>query len=251
MAWKNILSWLAFLLILVAIIVFSDNLYNNQRCKNVEISIDANGDGKFITKTEIINLLNENGNRPILGSKFNLLNFAQIEKKVLANRLIKSCQISRTLGGDLLVNIVQKNPIARIVSMAANTDSFNGYYLDEAGGIFPLSKNFTKRVVLVSGPYLKGKKNLKSVADKNIIEFVQQINTNPFWNANITQIIIEQDQNTIFYPLIGDFLVEYGKPQKADFEVKMKKLKLFYSKIELEKQEKYKKVSLKFANQIV
>lgn len=248
---KNIVSWLAFLLILIAIIVFSDNLYKNQRCKNVAISIETNTDGKFITKTEIINLLNEKGKSPILGTKFNKLNFAQIEQKVMANKLIMSCQISRTLGGDLLVKIVQKNPIARVISTNTSSESFNGYYLDENGGLFPLSQNYTKRVMLISGEYLKGKRNLKSNKDKGIIDFIKQVNKSPFWSANITQIVLENDQNTIIYPLIGDYSVEYGIPKLEDFDEKMNKLKLFYKKIEPQKQANYKMVSLKFSDQIV
>ncbi len=248
---KNIVSWLIFLLILVAIIVFSDNLYKNQRCKNVSITIETNGDGKFISKTEIINLLNEKGNNPILGTKFNKLNFANIERKVLANKLIMSCQVSRTLGGELLVKIVQKNPIARIISSNNSSESFNGYYLDEVGGLFPLSKNYTKRVILISGEYLQGKKNLKATKDKGIIEFIKQINESPFWTANITHIVLEKDQNAIIYPLIGDYTIEYGIPKKEEFEIKMNKLKLFYKNIEPQKQDSYKMVSLRFSNQIV
>lgn len=250
-AWKNILGWVAFLLILITLIFFAENIYRSQRCKKVDIQFATKAEGYFITKQDINNLLTDNGNKPVTGTKFNLLNFASLERNILKNKLVKSCQISRTLGGNLAVNISQKNPIARITALSGSSETFNGLYLDSEGGLFPLSNNYTKRVVLLSGKYLIGKRSLRSKKDKDIIEFINQINENPFWNANITQIIIDEDQNLSFLPLIGDFLIEYGVPKKDDFDLKMNKLKIFYKQIEPENRDKYKMISIKYANQVV
>lgn len=250
-AWKNILSWLAFLLLLVVLIFFAEDIYKNQRCKKVDIQFETKEKGYFITKENINDLLTENGNKPVTGTKFILLNFDKLESNILKNKLVKNCQISRTLGSNLVVNISQKIPIARITALSGSSDTFSGLYLGQDGGLFPLSNNYTQRVVLLSGKYLIGKRNLKAKEDKNIIEFVSQIIDNPFWNANITQIIIDEDQNINFLTLIGDYLVEYGIPQKEAFERKMKKLKVFYKQIEPENREKYKMISIKYANQVV
>ncbi|MES2796731.1 MAG: hypothetical protein V4683_12240 [Bacteroidota bacterium] len=232
-------------------IFFAENIYKNQRCKKAEIVIETKLEGHFITKDDINNLLTENGNKPIIGTKFNFLNFAKLERNILKNRLVKSCQISRTLGGNLLIKVTQKNPIARIVSLAGSSEKFEGFYLDDEGGLFPLSPNFTKRVVLVSGKYLVGKRNLKLNKDKNIIDFIAKINADSFWNANITHIIIDEDQNINFLPLVGDFLFEYGIPMEDDFESKMRKIKVFYSQISAEDKERYQMISVKYQNQIV
>jgi cell division protein FtsQ len=249
--WKNTLSWIAFLLFLGVLIVFVENIYESQRCKKLDIQLDTNTEGNFVTKDNINNLLTENGNKPILGSKFNKLNLELLEKNILKNKRVKSCQISRTLGGVLSVKVQQKNPIARIVSLNGTIDKFEGLYLDSEGGVFPLSNHFTKRVVLLSGKYLIGKKNLKSKKDKNIVEFIQKIDSDAFWKANITHLIIDSDQNISFLPLIGDFTIEYGIPLEEEFEPKMNKIKIFYNQIDSENNGKYKLVSVKYKNQIV
>jgi cell division protein FtsQ len=249
--WKNTLSWLVFLLFLVFLIFFVENIYENQRCKKVDIQLETNIEGNFVTKDNINNLLTENGNKPILSSKFNILNFESLEKKILKNKRIKACQISRTLGGVLSVKVQQKNPIARIVSLNGTKDKFEGLYLDSEGGVFPLSNHFTKRVVLLSGKYLIGKKNLKSKKNKNIVEFIQKIDADAFWKANITHLIIDSDQNITFLPLIGDFTIEYGIPNGVESEAKMNKIKIFYKQIDAENNGKYKMVSVKYKNQIV
>lgn len=251
MAWKNTISWVIFLLFLFGLIFFIENIYTNQRCKNVEIQLDTKEEGYFLTKSEIINLLTENGNKPILGTKFTFLNLSSLEKNILKNRLVKSCQISKTIGNSLIVKVQQKNPIARIVPLNKSSETFEGLYLDEEGGLFPLSRNFTKRVVLLSGKYLVGKHNLRSKKDKNLVQFIKKIDTDPFWKANITHILIDTDQNISFLPLVGNFTFEYGIPLEEDFEPKMKKIKIFYKEINTFNAEKYQLVSVKYRNQIV
>ena len=249
--WKNTFGWVTFLLFIIFLIFFGNDVYKNQRCKKLNIKLERQNEGDFVTKENVLNLLTENGNKPILGSKFNLLNFRNLEKQVLHNKLIESCQISRTLGGELVVKIEQRNPIARLVTTNENFGQFKGLYLDEKGNLFPLSNNFTKRVVLVSGNYLIGKRHFKSKKDKNILLFLKKIEEEQFWKANITHLIIDSDQNISFLPLIGNFTFEYGIPQEEEFDQKMKKIKIFYQEIEPENSEKYKKVSVKYKNQIV
>jgi cell division protein FtsQ len=249
--WKNTLSWIGFILFIIVLIIFADNIYKNQRCKKITIDFATKAEGYFITKETITKLITENGDKPIIGSKFSQLTFANLEKKILKNRLVKNCQISRTLGGNLQVKVSQKNPIARIVATDGLNEQFRGYYLDDEGGLFPLSESYTKRVVLVSGKYLIGKNNLRSKKDRNLIEFIKKVNEDQFWNANITHLIIEEDQNINFLPLIGNFTFEYGIPKEEDFDIKMRKIKVFYKQIEPENIEKYKLVSVRYSNQIV
>jgi cell division protein FtsQ len=250
-SWKNTLSWISFVLFVIVLIIFANNIYNNQRCKKVVIDFDKKAEGYFITKETINNLITDNGNKPIIGTKFNQLNFSSLEKKILKNRIVKYCQISRTLGGNLQIKVAQKNPIARIVAMAGLDDRFKGYYLDDNGGLFPLSDSYTKRVVLLSGKYLVGKNNLRAAKDKNLLAFIIKVNDDEFWNANIAHIIIEEDQNINFLPLIGDYTFEYGIPKEEDFENKMRKIKVFYKQIDHENMSRYKTVSVRYSNQIV
>jgi cell division protein FtsQ len=250
-SWKNNLSWALFIVFIIVLIFFADNIYKNQRCKKVTIEFDTKAEGYLITTQTINNLLTENGNKPISGTKFSKINFANLEQKILKNKLIKNCQISRSLGSNLLVKVSQKNPIARIVAFTGQSDTFFGYYLDEKGGLFPLSQSYTKRVVLISGKYLVGKNNLRSKKDKNIIDFISTINSDPFWQANITHIIIDEDQNINLIPLVGDYTIEYGIPDVEEFEIKMKKIKIFYQQIDANYIGKYKSVSVRYSNQIV
>ena len=137
------------------------------------------------------------------------------------------------------------------MATVGHNDQFKGYYLDDAGGLFPLSESYTKRVLLISGKYLVGKNNLRSKKDKNLISFIKKINEDEFWSANITHLTIEEDQNINFLPLIGDFTIEYGIPKEEDFDIKMKKINVFYKQIEQDNIGKYKTVSVRYSNQIV
>ncbi len=251
LGFKNSIGWLMFIITLVILILFAENIYNNQRCKKLDIQLERDIIGHFLDKAEIEKLVTNNGNNPILGTKFNLLNLRMLERSVLINKLVKSCQIKRTLGGNLVIKVTQQNPIARIISQSASSDRFAGLYLGESGQFLPLSGHFTKKVMLVSGAYFVGKSNLKAEKDKNLIEFISKINQDPFWNANMTHLIVDEDQNMSFLPLVGDYTFEYGMPKAEDFETKLNKIKIFYKKIDPQNIDKYKMISVKFQNQIV
>ena len=247
----NKLGWLFFGAIAILLVAFAENIYQNQRCKRVDIQLEKDLEGHFINEKVVERLLVDNGDNPILGTKFNLLNLRKLEKKVLKNKLIKSCQISRSLGGSLVVRIVKENPIARIISLSGSDSKFEGLYFDSDGKLFPLSREFTKRVMLVSGSYFVGKKSLKSDKDINLIAFITKVNEDPFWKANVTHLIIDSDQNIVFLPLIGDFSVEYGMPKEEELETKLNKIKIFYQRIAPYNMNKYKSISVKYQNQIV
>jgi cell division protein FtsQ len=245
------IGWIIFGIIAVLVIFFAENIYQNQRCKSVDIQLEKDFEGHLVNKYSIEKLITNNGNNPLLGTKFNLLNLRNLERAVLKNKLIKSCQISRTLGGTLSVKVFEENPIARIISLSGSQSKFSGLYFDDVGRLFPLSNEYTKRVMLVSGTYFVGKKSLKTESDKNILDFITKINDDAYWKANVTHLIIDEDQNIIFLPLIGDFNIEYGIPKADEMEAKLRKLQIFYQKIAPENMEKYKLISVKYQNQIV
>ncbi len=232
-------------------IVFSKSYKQNQRCGAIEIRLTSNNEGYLVTKSSLEDLLTNKGRSPIIGKKFNLLNLQELEQKVLKNRLVKNCQISKTVGSTLLVQVEEEEPIARIVPMSQNGSHFEGYYVNDEGKLFPLSDLYTKKVCLLSGAYFVGKKSLKSKADRELVGFLKTLYKDKFWRSNISQIVVDADKNIVMHPTIGNFKIEIGKARTEENENKLQKIKIFYKHIAPQVGDRYSQISVKYEGQIV
>ncbi len=232
----------------VVLIVYSvDVFYKNQVCKGVRITNEMQNENYLVHASWIKKLLKVDD---LTGRKLSEIDFKKIENKVLGIKLIKKCQIYRDLGGKIQVDIQEQQPIARVISNYGGNPAETDNYIIEEGEFIGVSKKYTARVLLLSGVYFNDKVGLKDNSSRPILELIKTINADQFWKAQIAQLIVENDGGITFIPTTGDHKIEFGLAM--DIEVKLKKLKLFYTHIlKNNGWDKYKKVSLKYQNQIV
>jgi cell division protein FtsQ len=85
---------------------------------------------------------------------------------------------------------------------------------------------------------------------RQILDLINEIRANQFWNAQIAQLDIDNKTRVTLYPQVGDERIEFGKPD--DLEIKFKKLMIFYKEI-LPRTgwNKYNRVNLEYEGQIV
>jgi cell division protein FtsQ len=117
----------------------------------------------------------------------------------------------------------------------------------------PLSPKFTARVVVVDGAFA-GKINnwyLQKTDDgKQLMEFLQYIDQNEFWKAQIAQIDINSAGELQLFPQVGSEVIDFGKA--VDYDKKLRKLMAFYKEIvPVKGWNKYQKVTLKYKDQII
>jgi|GEM_PF-180197 len=226
----------------------------NKRCQGIVIQLDEQAEYPFFTEDDIKNLVNNNNTDQIEDILFEKINLQTIETRVLKNRLIKKCQAYRDLFGHLVVIIEQQKPIGRLVGYSGENQlltASQGGYLTETGELVPLSSRFAARVILVSGDFFKNpKKNLHSENGQRLVELLKIIQKDPLWKAQLTELTVLADGEITIQPLVGQYQIEFGLPDNID--KKLKKLSIFYNTIlPLKNWERYKRVSVKFKNQIV
>nr|MCU0470595.1 hypothetical protein [Arcicella sp.] len=197
------------------------------------------------TPQEIYSLIAPNILESPEGKPFERINFKKIENKLRVNRLVKNCQVHRDLGGELTVDIEEHTPIARVVNNGKSDD-----YITEKGDFIGTSPNYTVRVLLLSGTYFDAVENLKGSKSKPILDLINAIQEDSFWKAQISQLVIEKDGGITIIPEVGNHQIEFG--MGIDIEEKFKKMKILYKQILPSKGwDTYKKVSVKYKNQIV
>jgi cell division protein FtsQ len=174
------------------------------------------------------------------------IDLIDIERKILRNNLIESCQVHAGMGVTLFIDVKLQEPIARFADGTGL-----GYYVNKAGDVFQLSNQYTSRVLMLTGSYFKGKKNLRDQFYENdVLQFINRVNDEAFWKAQITQINVDSVRNIKIVPLIGNHTVEFGRP--INTEDKLVKLKYFYQQILPSNQyNNFKKVSVQYKGQIV
>jgi cell division protein FtsQ len=246
---KPILYTLLGLGIVAGMFYLNNKSTQKQRCKDIQIEIVSNKEGRFVTKRAIEKLLTDSGKSPVKDVAFVALSLENLEQKVLANRLVEQCQISVAHNGSLLVKVIEKVPVARIIAQEGSSANFKGFYVDKTGGFFPLSSEFSDRTMLLSGAYLIGKRNLKK--DKDLLELLNKINDDAYLKSMFSHCMVDQHQNLSFITNLGGFVVEFGQPEPSKFNARLAKLNLFLEQIDNAKLNKYTNISVKYSGQIV
>jgi cell division protein FtsQ len=230
---------------------FAEIRQNNQYCKKAEIIIENQVNNHFIDDNDIVTEVLLGNNNLGLFKKIDSISLKTIEEKLLKNAYIGKAEASRRLDGNLSIKVVLKRPQLRVVRPA-----LPDFYLTEKGERLPLSDKFTARVLTIDGDGCNqlglnwhGEKLGNDTAEQALTILVK-LTQDPDWNAMFTHAHINERLEITLYPLLGANEIEFGNP--TDAEEKMKYLHWYYKKIIPHRGlDAYRKVSLKFKNQII
>ncbi len=212
---------------------FSLKRFNNARMENVSINMSQTKTPVyFVDEKDIKNLVNQfNPTRKIGDVKI-----PELEKKINEIPFVDSANVYMNLNGNLNVDIKQRVPVFRL--------SKNGkdFYVDEKGVEFPISRNFSYPCMLVMG-------DVDASEYQELGQLVEKIDKDDFSKKYFIGITKEKGN----YNLLtsdGNYKVELGDLDNIDFKVKG--FKTFVEKyLVFQNPEKYKKISVKYNNQIV
>jgi cell division protein FtsQ len=237
---KKIFVFLFLILISVYLVIAVTVLNGKpvgQTCSGMELVINDSIDYGFISKREVLRLLNSKKLSPI-GKNIGDINIRQLEDELKQHPLIGNAECYHTPGNRIGIEITQRIPILRV--MAANGEH---YYIDEKGKTMPIP-NSAANVAIVTG-YVD-----KAFATKELYEFGMFLQEHPLWKAQIQQINVTPAKELELVPQVGDHIIFLGKPN--NYDNKFERLKTFYKKgLNEIGWNKYSRISLEFENQII
>lgn len=230
-----------FLILITVYLVVAVTVLNGKPsetvCSGMELVIRDSIDYGFITKREVLRLLNAKKLSPI-GQKMGDINTRQLEDELRQHPLIGNAECYRTSGPRIGIEITQRIPILRV--MAANGEN---YYIDDQAHTMPVPGS-AANVAIVTGSVDK------AFATKELYEFGMFLQRNPLWKAQIQQINVTAAKELELVPQVGDHILFLGKP--GNYENKFERLKTFYKKgLNEIGWNKYSRISLEFDNQII
>lgn len=242
------LKFVAVLVVVFGLIAFTERMKGEITVRDIQIKIENIHKNHFLEAQDIIDLMQVDQEN-LLGASLSKLNFKTIENRIKINPYISDAELYSDLKGNLTVKVMLRRPIARMV----RNDGPDGY-IAEDGTIMPVSENFTSRVVLISGPFvrqlLRQQNMYQTPEGGQLMTMLKLIVDDEFWNAQITELEVDSRLKIAFFPQVGDERIEFGKPENLD--VKFRKLKIFYKEI-LPRVgwNKYNRVNLEYDGQIV
>lgn len=230
--WR-ILKILVTVIIFGLLLRFSLKRFNEAPVKEVAVKmISAENPVYFLDEGDIkgmVKNLNPNG-------KIGDLNIPKMEREINRLDAVDSANVYLNLNGVLNLNITQKTPVFRL------NNGKKDCYIDEKGNEFQTSKKYSHSCMLVTG-------KIDAEDYPKIIQWIKTIEKDAFTKDYFIGI---EKGKTDYYLLTSDghFKVEIGNLENPDF--KLKGFKTFAKKyLVFQDQNKYKKVSLKYNNQIV
>ncbi|MEI7507966.1 MAG: cell division protein FtsQ [Flavobacterium sp.] len=232
--WNTVRLVLMFALV---IFLFSFTSIRNSQRKLKRSEVIFVGQNNDFVKQETVNkLLIENKSDVRSIAKENL-NLNKLENSINQHPMIEKSDVFVTVDGVLKVLVKQKTPIARVF------DELGSFYIDYEGNTMPLSEINTARVPLVSGEITN--KNRKELS-----KILKIIYDDEFLKKNIIGVQILTGDEVMMTNRNFDYQIDFGK--MINVEKKFKDYKAFFQKAILDSTlYKYKKISLRFTQQVV
>ncbi len=233
-----------------SLIAFTEIRHGQKRVGAVVVRLNQVNGHQFLTKRDVSGYLTNEGADPVIGKAYTEMDLRRLETRLRRHGLVQNCQVSRDLSGNLLVTIEQPRPVARLVAPGEGARNVSGQYISEKGRFFPISMNYTARVPILTGGYFAVNRSLASARNQPLLTLLNQIQDDPFWRAQITELSVDEQGEVTMWPQLGNHRIEFGPP--TDLEAKFKKLKLFYTDVLPAKGwDRYSRVSVQYRNQIV
>jgi len=207
---------------------------NAQRpCRDLAVQFIVNPQ-PFIALDSVNKLLIQS-KEPLASIPKETLALKEMEARLSQHPMVDRAEVFITIEGEIGAKIQTKKPIGRVLGNP-------GFYIDKQGQPMPLSNRYTARVPIISGEVLLHLEALKTV--------LLTIGEDSFLRPMITEIAV--DENANFQLSLKQEKYKLLLGPAIDVVEKLTNFKAFYQNMrQNSEQEQFKKVDLRFNNQVV
>lgn len=220
-------------LALFSLLGFVGHRQSATKCWRIEAKVKDAGGKYYVDSSSVVQALLE-ANPAIIGTAVASLDLNSLHQKLLADPAIQEAHVVATVDGRLVVNVKQREPIARVI-----TTSGKQFYIDKDGFTMPLSEHYTARVPVFTGHL---DENLQSKSIKELVNdstwsyntrldeiyvFTRAIAGHEFWSAMVEHVHFGADGKMSIIPRVGNHRLVIGSVDQL--EQKLKKLMTFYA----------------------
>ena len=218
-----------------------------KHCKSIEISIHGVSNNFFVDKKDILNAITVSEKTNPVGKSIGAFNLRKLETELEKNVWIKSAELFFDNNEILRVNVLEREPIARVFTTTGTT-----FYVDDELAMLPLSEKFSARLPVFTN--FPSDKKVLAKADSSLLMDIKTISLaiqkDSFCMAMIEQVDITAQRFFEMIPKLGNQLIVFG--DGTDVEAKLGKMKMFYKEIMVKAGwDNYSVINLQYKNQVV
>ncbi len=250
---------MALVLLFFVTVGFTDSRMRELPCAGLETTVLDTSGHDFIDAQGIGQLVLDKYGE-VVGKPLSAINMALLEKIMLNNPFIESARVFSTIDGKLHIEVVQRDPIVRVINFRDES-----FYMDGNGVYMPVSENYTARVPVANGFIFnrEAEGNVRAYSDEElndttvavsrayqVFQVAEYIRQHEFWNSQIEQIYMNLNGDMELIPRVGEHKIVFG--DSRDLKIKFEKLYLFYQEgLNNTGWNKYTTINLKYQNQVV
>jgi len=252
----TLVFWLIMVAAVTTLFIFANKKQEKQVCKEFKIEIDYEGAPELVSKTTLRQEITQNKLK-IKGNETGKLEIEKIHSILNSNPFVKKATLTVGVNGIVKAAVVQRKPLVRVADLQGRQ-----FYIDEEGFLMPLSHEFSARTVIASGNIRPVNKISNVVSKdkpqyqnlrpdlKSIYLIAMALKKDPFYEALIEQLYLDENQEFQLYPKIGHQSIIIG--DTTGIAEKLRNLKIFYTEgMKQRGWDAYHTINLKFRNQIV
>jgi len=226
-------------------ILSAARIEDNKRLTGINVQIVNGNRYHFLNNEDVKNMLIDDRHIDINHVPVGKLDIHAMENIIAANPWVGEAQVYVDNNRLMHVSVTQRVPVARIFE-----NDGNSYYIDTTLSALPLSDKYVYYTTVVTNvPEMKNDSLSKSLKAQ-VLKLVRFVEADTFWNAQVSQIIMDSDYSFEIVPVLGNQKILLG--DTARLAEKFDNLFLFYRNI-LNRVgwDKYETLDLRFKDQVV
>jgi cell division protein FtsQ len=226
-------------------IVSASRIEDKKMLKKVAIHIKNSKKYHFIEQNEVYEKAITNLHVDVMNTPIGRLDLQSMEQVLKTDPWIADAQVYIDNDGVLNLFVTQRVPVARLFSKDAGS-----FYMDSSLSIMPLSSNYIFYTTVVTNvPQLRND-SISSSLKKQILCLVKMLQSDTFWNTQVSQIVIDSVGTFELVPVLGNQKIILGDTSRM--KEKLDNLFTFYKNV-LNRigWDKYETLDLRYRNQVV
>ncbi len=205
-------------------------------CTDISITIEDAKERAYVTPNELRTFLDAECGSPI-GDTVNNALLASIEEHMKQHPLVRTAEAWCTPQGVIHLAVTQRQPMLHVMG----TDN---YYVDADRQKMPVRSSIAAYVPVVTG------RVTPRLATGELFDFVEWMEDDPYWRAQIEQIHVVSPQRIELIPRVGSGVIVLGTLD--NYPAKLRKLKKLYQDgFSNFGWDDYAEVDLRFRGQVV
>jgi len=205
----------------IVAVLSASKIEDTKKLAGIDVQISNEKTCHFLDKNELLKTLTD---KQLEGLPIKKLDIGDIEDSLHANCWTGDAQVYIDNARMMHVCVTQRVPVARIFEASGNS-----YYLDTTLNPVPLSTKYVYYTVAVTNVPHMIDDSAGNAMKASIIKLVRTIEKDTFWNAMVSQIMVDSVYGFQLMPVLGNHIIMLGDTSRL--KEKLNNVFLFYKNI--------------------